>query len=55
LYRWGRAFAHGAIIVAWPEIIHAMIDIGVTLDRGDAGRLASRTKRFFTLWPRTDA
>lgn len=52
LYRWGRAFAHGAIVVAWPEIIHAMIDIGVTLDRGDAGRLAGRPRRFFTLWPK---
>ena len=53
LYRWGRAFAHGAIIVEWPTIIHAMIDIGVTLDLGDTGRLSDRPRRFFTLWPRS--
>jgi cell wall-associated NlpC family hydrolase len=52
LYRWGRCFAHGAIIVGWPEIIHALIDVGVVLDLGEAGRLAGRDRRFFTLWPR---
>jgi cell wall-associated NlpC family hydrolase len=51
LYRWGRAFAHGAIIVAWPEIIHAVIQVGVILDRGDDGRLKGRERKFFTLWP----
>ena len=55
LYRWGRAFAHGAIVLEWPAIIHAMIDVGVTLDDGEAGRLAGRPKRFFTLWPRSPA
>jgi cell wall-associated NlpC family hydrolase len=50
LYRWGRCFAHGAIIVAWPEIIHAVINVGVILDSGDAGRLNGRARRFFTLW-----
>jgi cell wall-associated NlpC family hydrolase len=50
LYRWGRAFAHGAIIVAWPRVIHALIHVGVTEDDGEAGQLAGRTRRFFTLW-----
>ena len=50
LYRWGRCFAHGAIVIAWPEILHAMIHAGVIRDRGDAGRLADRARRFFTLW-----
>ena len=51
LYRWGRCFAHGAIVIAWPEIVHAVIHVGVIRDRGDAGRLAGRPRRFFTLWP----
>jgi cell wall-associated NlpC family hydrolase len=51
LYRWGRAFAHGAIIVAWPRIIHAAIHVGVTEDDGDSGPLAGRERKFFTLWP----
>jgi cell wall-associated NlpC family hydrolase len=50
LYRFGRAFAHGAIILDWPTIVHAVIRVGVVLDRGDAGRLHGRTRRFFTLW-----
>jgi len=50
LYRWGRAFAHGAIIVEWPVIIHAMIHVGVVLDNGEDGRLKSRERKFFTLW-----
>ncbi len=51
LFRWGRCFAHGAIVVAWPWIIHAVIHVGVVLDRVDTGRLADRQRRFFTLWP----
>jgi cell wall-associated NlpC family hydrolase len=50
LFRWGRCFAHGAIIVAWPEIIHAVIHVGVIRDRADRGKLAGRPRRFFTLW-----
>jgi cell wall-associated NlpC family hydrolase len=49
-YRWGRCFAHGAIIMKWPYIIHAMIHVGVVLDDGDDGRLKARRRRFFTLW-----
>jgi cell wall-associated NlpC family hydrolase len=50
LYRWGRCFAHGAIVIAWPQIVHAVAHVGVVLDHGDAGRLADRPRRFFTLW-----
>ena len=50
LFRWGRCFAHGAIIVDWPVIVHAVLHAGVVLDRGDTGRLATRPRRFFTLW-----
>jgi len=50
LYRWGRCFAHGAIVLDWPRIVHAVIHVGVVLDHGDAGRLAERPRRFFTLW-----
>lgn len=51
LYRWGRAYAHGALIVDWPIVIHAVIDVGVVLDDGTSGRLHNRPRRFFTLWP----
>lgn len=50
LYRWGRCLAHGAIVVAWPKVIHAMVRDGVTYAEGDKGRLAGREMRFYTLW-----
>ena len=51
LFRWGRCFAHGAIVIDWPVIIHAALHVGVVLDLGNDGRLAGRARRFFTLWP----
>lgn len=50
LYRWGRCFAHGAIVVRWPLVIHAVIGHGVVLADGTLGRLANRPYRFFSLW-----
>ncbi len=54
LYRFGRAFAHGAILLeqGWPQIVHARSQSGIVHeDRGDLGELADRPRRFFTLWP----
>lgn len=49
LYRIGRCFAHGAVVVAWPTIIHAHKQSGiVTLAEGDQGDLAGLPRRFFT-------
>jgi len=43
LYRVGRCYSHGAIVVEWPMIIHAYMDErAVVLGRYDAGRLAGR-------------
>lgn len=50
LYRWGRCFAHGAIIVQWPIIIHAWNGVGVMLADGTKGRLSDRETRTYTLW-----
>jgi len=32
MWRFGRCFSHGAIVVAWPQIIHAYIRRPVSLD-----------------------
>lgn len=32
LWRYGRCLAHGAIVIAWPRIIHAVVRVGVVLD-----------------------
>lgn len=51
LYKFGRCFAHGGIIVepGFPTIIHAFKQAGiVTIGDGSLGYLADRERRFFT-------
>jgi hypothetical protein len=51
LYRFGRCFAHGAIVIEWPTVIHAVNGRGVILSDGEReGFLVGRQKRFFSLW-----
>lgn len=43
LFRWGRCVSHGAVVVAWPLVIHAFVKQGVTLaDVATEQRLAQR-------------
>jgi cell wall-associated NlpC family hydrolase len=53
LYKLGRCYAHGAIIVEWPrEIIHAYLAVGfVTRYGGRDGELAGKPVKFFSLFP----
>jgi NlpC/P60 family putative phage cell wall peptidase len=48
LFRMGRCFAHGAIVTAWPKLIHALSG-GAVLE-GDAAQppLHGRAVRFFS-------
>jgi len=53
LYRVGRCFAHGAIIIdpGWPMIVHANVRVrSVILDRADQCDLAHRPRRFFSVF-----
>lgn len=57
LWRIGRAFAHGAIAIAWPRIVHPVVGIGVIEDDGESPTLAfgrpregRRPRRFFSPW-----
>lgn len=47
LFKMGRCFAHGAIVTAWPKLIHALA--GACVLEGDAtqGILHGRAVRFF--------
>lgn len=48
MFKYGRHAAHGAIVTAWPQIIHAWKDVGcVVLTEADSGPLASR---FAGIW-----
>lgn len=53
LYKIGRAFAHGAVVInpGWPNIVHADIGAGfVILALGDQAQLASVERKFFSHW-----
>lgn len=50
LFRWGKTFSHGGIVVAWPRLIHAYKP-GGGVCWGDAEKMAAlhtRPHRFFT-------
>lgn len=49
LFRFGRSFSHGAVVVAWPNIIHAWMALGkVCRFRADVGPLSGRTRVFYS-------
>ena len=51
IYKFGRCFAHGAIVLDWPTVIHAINGKGVILSDGEReGFLVGREKRVFSLW-----
>jgi NlpC/P60 family putative phage cell wall peptidase len=51
VFKFGRCFAHGAIVVSWPRLIHAWCNAGVVF--GDAAQppLFGRAVRFFDPFP----
>lgn len=52
IWKYGRCYSHGAIVLAPPQVIHAVIR-GGGVCRGDMDRdseLASRPVKFFTLF-----
>ena len=51
VWRYGRTFSHGAIVLEPPRVIHALRGVGVTLDDWDADEaLRTRPMRVFSLW-----
>jgi len=52
IWKFGRTYSHGAVIIDPPTIIHATMN-GGCVHLGDMDRdedLATRPRRFFTLW-----
>ena len=47
VFKFGRCFAHGAIVVAWPRLIHAWHNTGVVYADARQGQLAGRPVRIF--------
>ena len=48
VFRFGRCFAHGAIVTEWPRLIHAYVGVGVVYGDAGAAPLAGRAVRFFS-------
>jgi cell wall-associated NlpC family hydrolase len=48
LFRFGRCFAHGAVTVAWPRLVHAWNGMGVVEADARQPLLAGRAARFFS-------
>jgi hypothetical protein len=51
VFKFGRCFAHGAIVVCWPRLIHAWCDAGVVYGDADQPPLRGRQVRFFDPFP----
>jgi cell wall-associated NlpC family hydrolase len=51
LWKMGHVFAHGAIVTAWPAIIHAWKPAGIVMtDTAMRPLLARRPRKFFSRW-----
>jgi cell wall-associated NlpC family hydrolase len=47
LFKFGRCYAHGAIVIEWPRLIHAWHSSGVLYADAEQSQLAGRPVRFF--------
>jgi len=47
VFKFGRCFAHGAIVFQWPRLIHAWHNAGVVYADSTQGQLAGRPVRIF--------
>jgi cell wall-associated NlpC family hydrolase len=53
LFKYGKCYSHGAIVVEWPVIIHVRRPNPVLPeDAASSGMLAKLEKRYFSVWPR---
>lgn len=62
VWRFGRCFSHGAVVIQWPKIIHAHVNTNCILDDAESaawlmyigdtavGRGEIRPRRFFSYW-----
>jgi cell wall-associated NlpC family hydrolase len=50
VFKFGRTFSHGAIVMEWPLIIHSYVPHGVTLaDALQDGAIIGREMKFFAI------
>ena len=49
MWKFGRCFSHGSIVIEWPRIIHAYVGMGVVHARATDAELAGREITFWRL------
>jgi NlpC/P60 family putative phage cell wall peptidase len=55
LFKFGRTFSHGAIVVEWPRVVHAYWAIGVVWGDATLFPLRDRPVRFFSPFVHNEA
>jgi len=50
VWKFGRTFSHGAIVVQWPQVIHAQRNEGVCYADATKGILEGREHMFYSVW-----
>lgn len=52
VWKWGRTYSHGGILVDEARVVHSYLDAGVSLDEIDGHEeLRTRERRCFSMWP----
>lgn len=54
LFKFGRVFSHGAIVIEWPRVIHAYWAIGVSWGDANQQPLKDREVKFFSPFETSD-
>lgn len=49
VFKFGRCFSHGAIVLDWPNVIHSYTHVGVREQSANEGRLAGRDIKFYRI------
>lgn len=53
VFRHGRTYSHGGIVVSWPMIVHASGPVGfVVLEDVEKSDFAGKERRFYSCWAR---
>lgn len=50
VWKVGRTYSHGAVVIDWPLILHADSTEGVTLADASKGKLAKRDVKFYSIF-----
>lgn len=50
LYKFGRCYSHGAIVVDENTVVHSYLQLGVTLCERNGHPLQDRDVKYYTLW-----